>query len=95
MARHPGVDELCFGGHISEKHLVDGREAEAQADPRDLAFVSVQPYLVGLNRPLNQSITPSRPCSRRLELARSDRSNGSLRSRYMASNCRFTDPMRH
>jgi hypothetical protein len=85
------------GGHISENPLVDGHEAEAQADPRDLAFVSVQPHLkIGPDRPFkgNRSC-PSGAGSRRLELARSDRPDGSRRSLDMSLSCRLTDPMEH
>jgi hypothetical protein len=97
VARHRGVDERCYGGHIGENPLVDRREAEAQADPRDLAFISVQPHLkIGLNSPfeVNRSL-PGRSGSRRLELARPGRSNGSRRSLAMALSCGSTDPMRH
>lgn len=39
------VDERCCGGQISENPLADGREVEAHAGPRDLAFLSVEPHL--------------------------------------------------
>jgi hypothetical protein len=52
MWRDPPASMKCVGGHISESPLADGREAQAQADPRDLAFVSVRAYTkIGLNSP--------------------------------------------
>jgi hypothetical protein len=96
VARHRGVDELCSGGHVSENPLVDRREVEAQADPRDLAFISVQPLKIGPNSPFKVNRSRSAgPGSRWLELVRSGQPSGSRCSLDRALGCRFTDPLRH